>query len=913
MKKRSFFLIFCILFCSVSAIAQNVVKGIIIDKDTDEPLIGVTIYSESEKIGAASDLDGSFVLRLKNTNQGKLKISYVGYKTLEVDVKPNLGLVKLESQVIGLKDVVVTSSMAVKRKTPVALSVVEPAVFEAKMSSQEFPEILKTTPGVYATKQGGGYGDSRINLRGFETENIAVMINGIPMNDMEWGGIYWSNFAGLSDVTRQMQVQRGLGAAKVSAPSVGGSINIVTRSTDAEKGGSIAYQLGNDGYNKVSFNVSTGLSKSGWAMSLLGSKNWGDGYVLGTDFESYTWFLNISKIINSRHTISFTGFGSSQWHNQRNRNDKMRIDEWQTVNADGREKFKFNPTYGYDENGKVFIANKNRYHKPQLSLNHLWEIDYKSSLSTALYMSLGDGGGYRFRGKNQNNLYGVSNQDGYMNNNFETYTGEVVSLRHANTLYRDYGIVQRNNRALSEMGYSASDVVSESINNHVWTGLISNYTAQFTDELEFTGGIDLRYYAGEHREKIKDLMGGAFYIDDQYRKAHKEFTGTQLEQWKNQKLRPGDDIYRNNTGYVLQTGFFTQAEYSLDDLTAFIAGSFSNHRYWKRDKYYYDNKKSDAKNFQAFTIKGGGNYNINEQHNVFVNAGFISRAPYMRSYFTRMDQNNAINADAVNEKSYSIELGYGFQSRFFSANVNLYHTKWLDKTQVRSYDDIYFLNLKGVDARHQGLEVEFRTTPIKDLEIKGMFSLGDWIWDSKATGKLYDDLGNQLGADTKPLFPNGTEGMSPEEVKQISDNNVAVTDMKNVRVGNSAQTTFSIGGNYKLFDRALTIGADYTFFGRNYADYKIDVPNIGKPDAGYVYYTPWRMPSAGVLDLHANYRFNIGGLKATLYGNVNNLLNKEYITDATDFKSRNGGGNWNDVAVFYGFGTTYTMSLKIQF
>ena len=170
MKKRSFFLIFCILFCSVSAIAQNAVKGIIIDKDTDEPLIGVTIYSESEKIGAASDLDGSFVLRLKNTNQGKLKISYVGYKTLEVDVKPNLGLVKLESQVIGLKDVVVTSSMAVKRKTPVALSVVEPAVFEAKMSSQEFPEILKTTPGVYATKQGGGYGDSRINLRGFETE-----------------------------------------------------------------------------------------------------------------------------------------------------------------------------------------------------------------------------------------------------------------------------------------------------------------------------------------------------------------------------------------------------------------------------------------------------------------------------------------------------------------------------------------------------------------------------------------------------------------------------------------------------------------------------------------------------------------------------------------------------------------------
>ncbi len=913
MRKRSIFFILCILLYSISALAQNTVRGVIVDKDTDEPLIGVTIFSETEGVGTATDLDGSFVLKLKNINQGQLKISYVGYKTIDIEVKPNLGIITLESQVIGLKDVVVTSSMAVKRKTPVALSVVEPAVFEAKMSSQEFPEILKTTPGVYATKQGGGYGDSRINLRGFETENIAIMINGIPMNDMEWGGVYWSNFSGLSDVTRQMQVQRGLGAAKVSAPSVGGTINIVTKSTDAEKGGSIAYQMGNDGYNKLTFSLSTGLTKSGWAMTLLGSRNWGDGYILGTDFDAYTWFLNVSKIINPQHTLSFTAFGSAQSHNQRNRNDKMLISEWQRVNADGRDKFKFNPTYGFDENGEMFIANRNRYHKPQLSLNHLWEIDYKSSLSTSVYLSLGDGGGRRFRGVNQNNLYGVSNQTGLMNDDYQLHTGETVSLRRGNTLYRDYGIVQRNNRELAEMGKSASDVVSESINNHVWTGLISSYSAQFTDNIDFMGGIDLRYYEGKHREKIKDLVGGAFYVDDYYRKGHKEFTGPQLENWKNQKLKPGDDIYRNNTGYVLQTGVFAQVEYSLDKLNTFLSGSVSNHRYWKRDRYYYDNKKSDAKNFQAFTIKGGGNYNINEQHNVFVNAGFISRAPYMRSYFTRVDQSNAVNRDAVNEKSYSVELGYGFNSRYFSADVNLYHTKWMDKTTVASYDELYFLNIKGIDARHQGIELEFKARPFKDFEITGMLSLGDWIWDSKASAKLYDDLGNQLGADSKPLFPDGTAGMSPDEIQQISDNNVAMTNMKDVRVGNSAQTTFNIGGSYKLFDRNLTIGMDYTFFGRNYANYTIDVPNIGKPEDGYVYYTPWRMPSAGVLDLFANYKFNIGGLKATLYGNVNNLLNKEYITDALDFKARNGGGNWDDVAVFYGFGTTYTVSLKIQF
>lgn len=77
-----------------------------------------------------------------------------------------------------------------------------------------------------------------------------MMINGVPMNGMENQKVYWSNWAGLSDVTRSMQVQRGLGAAKVSVPAVGGSINIVTKSTEAKRGGFVSYGMGNDGYNK---------------------------------------------------------------------------------------------------------------------------------------------------------------------------------------------------------------------------------------------------------------------------------------------------------------------------------------------------------------------------------------------------------------------------------------------------------------------------------------------------------------------------------------------------------------------------------------------------------------------------------------------------------------------------------------
>ena len=175
-----------------------------------------------------------------SADQGStLIVQYVGYVTLEVEATANLGDINLQSDAIKLEGLEIIASVAEDRKTPVAVSTVNSIRILEKASSQEFPELLKSTPGVYTTVGGGGYGDSRINLRGFNSVNVAVMINGIPVNDMENGRVFWSNWAGLTDVTRSMQVKRGLGASKVAVPSIGGTINIITKSTDATQGGNL--------------------------------------------------------------------------------------------------------------------------------------------------------------------------------------------------------------------------------------------------------------------------------------------------------------------------------------------------------------------------------------------------------------------------------------------------------------------------------------------------------------------------------------------------------------------------------------------------------------------------------------------------------------------------------------------------
>jgi len=163
-----------------------------------------------------------------------------------------------------LDEITVTSDVidiAKVRETPVAVSTISPSDISLKVGNLEFPEIMNNTPGVYATKQGGGYGDSRISLRGFDQRNTSFLINGQPVNDMENGWVYWSNWQGLTDVASGIQIQRGLGASRLAVPSVGGTVSIFTKVAQNKEGGTVTAGVGNDGYLKTVFLTTRAVMK----------------------------------------------------------------------------------------------------------------------------------------------------------------------------------------------------------------------------------------------------------------------------------------------------------------------------------------------------------------------------------------------------------------------------------------------------------------------------------------------------------------------------------------------------------------------------------------------------------------------------------------------------------------------------
>lgn len=903
-----FLLIAVMSVCSMSAFAQTTtVKGQLVDSETGEPLVGAAVMVEGTTQGSVTDIDGYFKQAV--APNATLVFKYVGYKDLKQKItrkgaSVDLGVIKMEPDAVMLNDVVITSSVAIARKTPVAVSTVTPAFIEERLGTQEFPEILKTTPGVYATKKGGAFGDSELRMRGFKSENVAVLINGVPMNDMEWGGLYWSNWAGLSDVTRSTQTQRGLGASKVSAPSVGGSINIVTKGADAEKGGTVSYAMGNNGYNKMLFSLSTGMSKSGWALTLLGAKTWGDGYVQSTDFEAYNWFVNLTKRFNENHQLSLTAFGAPQWHNQRDDNNGLSIREWQNVkqyvdNPD--DVYRYNPSFGYRKNGVAYNQNQNKYNKPQISLNHQWQIDHKSSLSTVAYVSIGRGYG---NSGQANTELGAARADWYA-----ASKGTLSSkFRNADGTFAYDQMEELNEQSANGSLYA----MSISKNYHNWYGLVSTYTTKFGEYVDFYGGVDFRYYKGTHTNEISDLFGGKFFIDYDSRKNVKVANNAAAADpnFVHQKLTIGDVVYRDYDGYTVSEGAFAQAEYNKDKLSAFLSGSLSNTTYWRYDRLYYDaaHAKSEKVNFIGFTAKGGANYNITDHHNIFANIGYISRAPFF-SYgaFLQAQTSNATNPDAVNEKIFSVELGYGYRSSWLTANLNAYFTRWMDKTMTSGGDitnankeviDRYSINMQGVDARHMGIELDLIANPTRWLDINGMFSLGDWQWDSNATGYYYNSLGQPLKDIKNGEIASGIQ--APDHAK-------SVVNLKGVKVGGSAQLTAALGAqvHFSGFRGGLT----YTWYARNYSDYDLDGSMLS-PDGNVTVTQPWKIPSGGQLDLNASYTFPLGKCKATLYGNVENVFNQRYIVDATD----GGTGKWeNAYEVFYAFGRTYSLRLKVAF
>lgn len=910
---KKFFQTFMFLLIAGVTFGQGTVNGKIVDAKTNEALPGATILVQGTTDGTVTGFDGTFSIAV--SEGATLEVSYIGYSTMEVSARNGMEI-KMEADLNVLGEVVITSGVidfAKVRETPVAVSTISPSEISLKVGNQEFPEIMNKTPGVYATKQGGGYGDSRISLRGFDQRNTSFLINGQPVNDMENGWVYWSNWAGLTDVASGIQIQRGLGASRLAVPSVGGTVSIFTKAAEAKRGGSAQQVIGNDGFQKTSVAISTGLNDNGWATSFLLSRWAGNGYIYNTQGEGWTYFAAVGYAPEgSNHSLNLSVLGAGQWHHQRD--VWVSIRDYQNFGEEGLDR-RWNSNGGYMTNadGEVeeFSMRRNFYNKPLATFNWDWDISSKLKLATSFYGSAGRGGGTGPRGNNFRNsdinYYpfrkdltehviedGIDNrdEDGFINfdnavavnqGTTEGYTGvngDYAGQKVGSNGYNDDGV----NRAVL--------IRRASMNSHNWVGAISNleYT---TDAFKFSVGVDLRNYTGYHYRALNNLMGLDAYYSTGNDNSNGQFINTTIEASPfNNTGIAGPKIDYYNIGEVRWVGYNGMVEYNNGGaLTAVVQAGTSSQSFQRID--YFDqaaNPESEVQTQPGGYVKGGANYNLNEKMNVFFNTGMISRQPNFDGVFPGYA--NTINPDLQNETITSFELGYGYVSNNFKANVNLYSTTWGNRFITRGFTTELGVDgtaqFSDVDVLHNGIEIEASWRPMSDLRLKGMASLGDWSYTKDFTATLFDENQQQVGEGT--LYLNGA------------------------KVGDAAQTVLYFEADYKI-GKSVNVDLGYRFVDNLYADYSITDNTFTSPDnAGALL-----LPSYGLLDAGLTFNFPIGNLDGRFRVNVNNVLDTEYIAESNSnvHVDDNTVDTWNGVDVrnyvWFGFGRTWNASFKVNF
>ena len=469
-----------------------------------------------------------------------------------------------------------------------------------------------------------------------------------------------------------------------------------------------------------------------------------------------------------------------------------------------------------------------------------------------------------------------------------------------------------------QKGDTAQTILRNSRNNQWTIGDIAKFNWKVNENLSTTVGIDWRTAQIEHYREVRDLLGGDFFTTRDANGnpilSHGKPAYNESDFWvgSNYQFRLGDKIDYYNTNTVDWLGGFAQAEYTKDKWTAYATVGYSG------IKYSYTNHfkkvaggelklKSDP--IYGYQIKGGGMYRITEHGDIYANVGYIQKVPIFDAVID--DRHGVFANNPKNERFTSFELGTNWHllNNTLTAKANIYNTLWQDRALPQSIQtkpgvyDILFIT--GLNQLHQGLEFELAYQPSKLYRLDMAGSIGNW--------KILDDVSGQYRElDSKTgLFKNTTYQVA----------------LKNLKIGDAPQTQIALAGSVFPI-KGLMARLDVNYYANYYSNWDPTsrlVTDSKTPDRGQ----SWKVPAYTLLNFHGAYTlpFHISGVKFKVFAHVFNILDTQYISDATDnskynsYKVKNDKGDKviahphaaDAASVFFGLPRFFNLGISVTY
>jgi hypothetical protein len=918
MKKNSIiFLIGLLTFCNSFA-QQTVVEGSVKDLTTNQALAEVTVSFEGLLLSTQTDALGVFLFS-SDVPLGEQVLTLIkdGYFVARYPIVVN------EGKTLNIQDMVLSVDNSDDDLFTITLS--DDELNDDTSGADNISGLLSSSQDVFQRAAAFEFSSSFFRVRGLNSDNGNVLMNGIEMNKIYNGRPQWSNWGGLNDVLRNQELTTGLAPSSYNFGGILGTTNINLRASEYRSGSRVTYSSSNRSYtNRVMATHASGVVKGGWSYAFSLGRRWGnEGFQDGTFYDANSFFVSVEKKINDKHSLNFTGFYTPNKRGKSSPNTQEVYD---------LKDIKYNEYWGYQD-GEKRNSRIKRIAEPVLMLNHYWDFTDKTSLNTNVAYQFGELGNSRLDyagGANPSPAYYQGLPSYFLADN------DGPDLAGAYDAYQsfteggqlDWNRMYDANVTNNITGDNAAYVLYEDRSDDTQLSVNTIINSEVSENVTLNAAVNYKRLKSHNFAEIIDMLGsttGYLNVDS--------FDQVQFNlQNPNQVVGQGDTFRYNYNLDANILSMFAQAQFKYNKVDFFLAVSNTKTSYQREGLYqsevYADNSfgKGEKVEFTGVGAKGGFTYKFSGKHLLVANAGYLTKAPTIRNTFSNSRDNHAIVGDQsgfgiTEEKITSFDLNYVYRSPIVKARLTGYFTKMQDANEVSFYyaDGISGIDsgtafvqevLEGIDKRHLGIEfgIEAQVTPT--IKLTGVASLGQYTYDNNPNLLL-----------TSSDFIEGL--------------NFGEANLENYKIAGGPQRAFSLGFEYRD-PNYWWFGTTANFMSNAYVDvspltrtenFYLDTDGLPFPD-----YDPAlakellrqeKFDSYMVWNAVGGKSWKVGDKYISLFVSLNNILNTQFKTggfeqgrnanyqslkeDVNAPKRRFGPKYW------FGRGTTYFMNLNLRF
>lgn len=908
-----------ICFSTISGFAQQTtVQGVVKDSQTLEPMSEVMVEIEGSILSTMTNQQGefSFSADVPDGNQ-TLILTKTNYLNLYYPIVITSG------ELVNIGELFLELDNENDELFTITLS--DDELNDDTSGADNISGLLSASQDIFQRAAAFEFSPSFFRLRGLNTDNGTVLMNGIEMNKIFDGRPQWSNWGGMNDVLRSQELSNGLAPSPYNFGGLLGSTNINLRASNYRSGGRITYSSSNRSYtNRLMATYASGMLDGGWAYAFTLGRRWGDeGFQDGTFYDANSFFVSVEKRLNDKHSLNLVGFYTP------NRRGKSSPNTQEVFDLKG---ITYNEYWGWHD-GEKRNSRIRRIAEPVIMLNHYWDISDKTSVNTNVAYQFGELGNSRLDyagGANPSPAYYQGLPSYFLaDDDGPDFSGAYIAQQSfQNGGQVDWDRIYDSNLTNNINGDYAAYVLYEDRSDDKQFTANTILESSLNDNLTLNAAINYKRLKSRNFAEIIDMLGsntGYLNVDS--------FDQVQFD-LQNPDLVVGEgDIFRYN--YNIEANVlsgFAQAQFKYNKVDFFLAGSYTATEYQREGLYqtetYANNSfgKGRKLSFGGIGAKGGFTYKFSGKHIFNINAGYITKAPSIRNTYTNSRENHAIvgditGIDITEEKITSFDVNYIFRSSSVKARLTGYYTQMQDANEISFYfaDGISGVDqgtafvqeiLQGIDKSHMGIEFGMEAQVTPTIKLTGVASIGQFTYDNNPNLVL-----------TSSDFVEGL--------------NFGESNLKDYRIAAGPQQAASIGFEYRD-PNYWWFGTTANFFSNTYIDvspltrtqnFYLDTDGLPfnnyEPELARELLRQERFDDYMVINAIGGKSWKIGDKYISLFVSLNNIFDQKFKSGgfeqgrSANYQSLQEDSQ-NPKRVFgpkywYGRGPTYFLNLNYRF